>query len=103
MRDLLDAILLLGNTLTIHKITTRLCYLMLGLVNIDPDMSYDTQDRLIKTCMHFIVPKRAQIMEKQNMHVFWRIKMCTLYGEKNKFWCMARKMNKNNTLHHHEL
>ena len=42
MRDLLDVILLLGNTLMIHKNTMHPLYVMLGLVKIDPDMSYDT-------------------------------------------------------------
>ena len=42
MMDLLDEILLLGNTLTVHKNTTRSHYVMLGLVKLDPDMSYDT-------------------------------------------------------------
>ena len=42
MRDLLDVIILLGNTLTIHKNIMHSLYVMLGLVKIDPDMSYDT-------------------------------------------------------------
>ena len=42
MRDLLDAILLLGNMLTIHKNKMRSRYVMLGLVKFKPDMSYDT-------------------------------------------------------------
>ena len=42
LRDLLDAILLFGNMLMIHKNTTRSRYVMLGLVNLEPDMSYDT-------------------------------------------------------------
>ena len=42
MRDLLDAMLLLGNTLMIHKNTTHSHYVMLGLVKLEPDMSYDT-------------------------------------------------------------
>ena len=42
LRDLLDAILVLGNTLMIQKNTTRSCYVILGLVKLQPDMSYDT-------------------------------------------------------------
>ena len=41
MMDLLDAILLLGNTLVIHKNTMHSRYVMLGLANLEPDMSYD--------------------------------------------------------------
>ena len=42
MMDLLDAILLLGNMLTVHKNTMHSHYVMLGLVKTGPDMSYDT-------------------------------------------------------------
>ena len=38
----LDAILLLGNMFIVHKNTTRLCYVILGLVKLELDMSYDT-------------------------------------------------------------
>ena len=41
LRDLLDAILFFGNMLMIHKNTTSLLYVMLGLVNLKPGMSYD--------------------------------------------------------------
>ena len=41
MMDLLDEILLLGNTVTVHKNTTCSHYVMRGLVKLDPDMSYD--------------------------------------------------------------
>ena len=41
MRDLLNAILLLGNTLTLYKNTTHSRYAMLGLVKPEPNMSYD--------------------------------------------------------------
>ena len=41
LRDLLDAILLFGNTLMIHKTTTCSHYVMLGLVNHEHDMTYD--------------------------------------------------------------
>ena len=42
LKDPLDAILLLGNTLPMYKITTRSCYVMLGLVKLEPNMSYGT-------------------------------------------------------------
>ena len=42
LRDLLDAMLLLGNTLMIQKNTTCLRYAILGLVKVKSDMSYDT-------------------------------------------------------------
>ena len=41
LRNLLDAMLLLGNMLMIQKNTMRSCYVILGLVNLDPDTSYD--------------------------------------------------------------
>ena len=81
MQEVEDAILLFGNMLMIHKNTTRSCYVMLGLVNLEPDMSYDMQVRLGKTCMRFIVTKCARFMENQNAHVFWRRKTCTHFRE----------------------
>ena len=61
-------------------------------------------------------------MDKQNAHVLWRRKKCTCFGEakcacvlekqnthalwrttKKWFWCMAREINKNNSLHHQDL
>ena len=42
LRDLLDAMLLLGNTLMIQKNTTCSRYVILGLAKLEPDMSYDT-------------------------------------------------------------
>ena len=42
LRDLLDAMLLLGNMVMIEKNTMRSRYVILGLVKLDPDMSYDT-------------------------------------------------------------
>ena len=68
MMDLLDAILLLGNMLIIHKNTMRSHYVMLGLVKLELDMSYDTQLRLSKARTRFIVTKCAHIMEKQNAY-----------------------------------
>ena len=62
MMDLLDAILLLGNTLVIHKNTMRSRYVMLGLVNLDPDISYDTLVRLRKMYMRFLVTKHTYIL-----------------------------------------
>ena len=72
LRDLLDAMLLLGNTLMIQKNTTRSRYVILGLVKVEPDMSYDTQVRLSKTRTRFVVTKCVRVMEKQNAHAFWR-------------------------------
>ena len=104
MKDLLDAILLLGNTLTIHKNTTRSHYVMLGLVKLELDMYYDTQVRVSKTNTRFIVTKCARAMENQNAHAFWRRKIRTHYGEPQKmFWYVAREMNKKNSLHHQDL
>ena len=71
LMDLLDAMLLLGNTLMIQKNTTHQCYVILGLVKLEPDMSYDTQVRLNKTRTRFIVTKRVRVMEKQNAHALW--------------------------------
>ena len=42
LRDILDAILLFGNMLLIHENTMCSHYVMLGLVNLELDMSYDT-------------------------------------------------------------
>ena len=41
MRNLLDAILLLGNTLMIHKNTMHSHYVMLGVFKLEPNMSYE--------------------------------------------------------------
>ena len=41
LRYLLDVILLLGNTLMIHKNTMRSHYVMLGLAKIELGMPYD--------------------------------------------------------------
>ena len=123
----------------IHKNTTRSRYIMLGLVNLEPDMSYDMQVRIGKTCTRFIVAKHACVLQLQNVHVFYSYKICTRYGEakcthimekqnvhvfcisktskcfreakcahvmeNHKKWiqCMAREMNKNNSLHHQDL
>ena len=130
IRDLLDAILLLGNTLMIHKNTMHSRYVMLGLVKLNPYMSYDTQVRLSKTQTCFILTKKTHvysyktrthyreekhvhIMEKQNAHAFWRSKTrtrfreekcaCIMENHKNWFWCMVMEMNKNNSLHHQDL
>ena len=62
LRDLLDAILLFENTLVIHKNTMRSCYVMLGLLSLKPDMSYDTQVRLGKTHTRLIVIKRVRVL-----------------------------------------
>ena len=139
LRELLDAMLLLGNMLMMYKNTTHLCYVMLGLVKLEPDMSYDTQVRLSKMCTRFIVTKHARVLQLQNAYALWRSKTRTRYGEAKRahimekqnthtFWrsktrmhfreakrarvmenhkkwfqCMAREMNKNNSLHHQDL
>ena len=41
LRDLLDAMLLLGNRLMMYKNTMCSRYVMLGLVKLELDMSYD--------------------------------------------------------------
>ena len=41
MRDLLDAILVFKNTITLPKNTTRFCYIALAMVQPEPDMSWD--------------------------------------------------------------
>ena len=41
MRDLLDAILVFKNMITLPKNTTRLCYIALAMVQPKPDMSWD--------------------------------------------------------------
>ena len=41
LRYLLDAILLLGNTLMIHKNTMHSHYVMLGVFKLEPNMSYE--------------------------------------------------------------
>ena len=84
LRDLLDAILLFGNTLMIHKNTTCLCYVMLGLVNIELDMSYDTQVRVEKMHTCFIVIKCTHILYLQNAFTLWRSKTCMRFGEQQK-------------------
>ena len=57
MRDLLYAILLLRNTLMIHKNTMRSHYVMLGLVKLELDMSFDMQVRKIETCTRYGEPQ----------------------------------------------
>ena len=66
-------------TIQKNKICSR--YVILGLVKLDPDMSYDMQVRLRKMRMHFIVTKHVRIMEKQNAHALWGRKMHTCFGE----------------------
>ena len=56
-------------------------YVMLGLVKLDPNMSYDTQISLRKTCTHLIVTKPARVLQLQNAYALWRRKMHTRYGE----------------------
>ena len=68
MRELLDAILLVGNKLMIHKNTTRLHYVMFGLVKLESVMSYDTYVRIRKTHTCFRVTKHACVMEKQSAY-----------------------------------
>ena len=41
MRDLLDAILVFRNTITLPKNTTCFCYIALAMVQPEPDMSWD--------------------------------------------------------------
>ena len=65
-------------------------------------------------CTRFIVTKCAHVMEKKNVRAFWRRKTHTLYGQakcachvmenhKKWVWCMAREINKNNSLHHQDI
>ena len=113
MRHIVHVILLLGNMLTINKNTTRSCYVILHLVKLEPDMSYGTQVRLREMHTGFIVTKCAHILQLQNMHILWRSKTCTRYGEakrvrimenhKKWFWCMSGETNKKNRLRHQDL
>ena len=41
MRDLLDAILVFKNKITLPKNTTRFYYIALAMVQLEPDMSWD--------------------------------------------------------------
>ena len=55
-------------------------------------------------CTDFIVTKCTHIMEMQNAHALWRNKMYMfMENHKKWFWCIAREMNKNNSLHHQDL
>ena len=92
MKNILDSILLLGNMLMIHKNTTRSHYVMLGLVKLEPEMSYDMQVRLRKTRKRFIVTKYVRVMEKQNAYPLWRRKMRMRFGEA-KHACVLEKQN----------
>ena len=62
LRDLLDAMLLLGSTLMTQKNTTHSHYVILGLVKLESDMSYDTQVSLSKMHTHFIVTKHTRVL-----------------------------------------
>ena len=63
--------------------------------------------------MRYGEAKFLRVMEKQNMHTFWKSKTCTRFREakrarvmenhKKWFYCMAREMNKNNSFHHQDL
>ena len=41
MRDLLDAILVFKNKITLQKNTSRFCYIALAMVQPEPDMSWN--------------------------------------------------------------
>ena len=54
--------------------------------------------------MRYGEAKHARILDKQNMHALWTRKTHMHYREHKKWvWCMAREINKSNSLHHQDL